>query len=69
MKVSKNIWRGAEIKDLRKLKTLAEQRKSVVIETNHGWSYVRAAAWVLGWPLMEVLKCRFYLSVKKNKWS
>ena len=64
MNASKNIRQGREIKDLRKIKLLAEERKSVVVKTNHGWIYVRAAAFVLQWPLSEVVKCQFYQSVK-----
>lgn len=64
MKVSKNIKQGSEIKDLKILLELALKAQSVVVKTNHGWFYVRPAAWIVNWPLREILKCTFYQSVK-----
>jgi hypothetical protein len=66
MQVSKNISKGSEIKDLRTIKSLAEQGKSIVVQTMNGWHYVRPAAWVLNWSLVEILKSKFYLSVRRK---
>lgn len=66
MRVSKNKYRGPEITDLRKVKDLALQRRSVVIEMKNGFRYVRPAAFLLGWSLMQILKCKIYYSIDKT---
>lgn len=65
MRVSKNIEKGKEITDLRVLLHLAKERRSVVVTRVH--TYVRPAAWVISWPLREILNYRFYYAVKDTK--
>jgi hypothetical protein len=65
MKVSKNISRGEEITDLREIKRLALNRESVVMSRGQ-FHWVRPAAFILGWPLNEILNTKLFYSIKEN---
>lgn len=63
MKVSKNIERGEPITSLDFLMTLARERKSVVVYVG-GNHFVRAAAFIVNWPLSMIVRMKFYHAVK-----
>ncbi|MCK5600303.1 hypothetical protein KAR91_00365 [Candidatus Pacearchaeota archaeon] len=66
MKVSKNIYKGGEILDLRVLKTLAEEKKSVVVRQGGGYK-VLPAAWVMHWSFAQILRSPVYYSSKESE--
>jgi hypothetical protein len=62
-KVSKNIQKGDEIIDYKVIKSLALNRESIVL-TNGKVTFVKPAAFILGWPLSLILNFKFYYSIK-----
>lgn len=66
MKVSKNISRGEQIKDLSELYSLACKKRSVVFQRGT-FHWVRPAAFLLFWPLAELLKGKVYYAVKEDE--
>jgi hypothetical protein len=64
-KVSKNIYKGERIIDVREIERLANEQKPIVQEVGHGDVYyiVRPAAFYIGWPLRLILNTKFYYSV------
>jgi hypothetical protein len=64
MRVSKNISRGKEIVDLNEIPRLALEKRSVVVGMNKYTHYVRPAAFMLMWPLNQILKIKLYYAVK-----
>ena len=61
-KVSKNIYKGERILDVREIERLANEQKSIVQEVGRiNVRYVvRPAAFYLGWPLRLILNTKFY---------
>lgn len=60
---TKNIGVGELITDLRELKTLAEEKKSVAVRGAWGL-YVRPAAWMYQWSLAMLMTQRIYKTIK-----
>lgn len=65
MKVSKNIWKGAEITNLAELQKLAVDGKSVVVKTKF-YTYVKPAAFMINWPLCRLLNLTFFHAINKK---
>jgi hypothetical protein len=62
--VSKNIALGEQITDVREIKKLAGERKSIVWDRGYGNYCVRPASFFLGWQLRVVLYSKLHYSVK-----
>lgn len=65
MQVTKNILRGDRIKDVTELVNLAKERKSVVV-SQFGRYYVRPAAFIMNWSILQVSTIELYHSVKSD---
>lgn len=68
--ISKNIYLGQPITDLREIGRLAREGKSIVQKTYNfdKVNYtVRPASFFVNWPLAMILNYQFYYSIKLNK--
>lgn len=65
-KVSKNIYKGEQITDLREIQRLALEQKSVIWKAGSKY-FVRPASFFLGWQLRMMINGEFYYSVKIEK--
>ena len=65
-KVSKNIYKGEQITDLREIERLALEQKSVIWEAGSRY-FVKPASFFLGWQLRMMINGKFYYSVKIEK--
>lgn len=65
-KISKNIYKGEQILDIREIIRLANERKSIIQKANYAnrMYIVRPAAFYLNWPLRLLLICKFYYAIK-----
>jgi len=67
-KVSKNIYKGYPILDIREIKKLADEGQSIVQEVRYiDRKYiVRPDAFYLSWSLRTLLTSKFYYAIKKE---
>lgn len=64
--ISKNFYLGEPITDLREIKRLASEKRSVA--WYRGATYqVRPAAFILGWQLNMVINAQLFYTIKKMK--
>lgn len=59
---SKNFYVGKEITDLNDLL----KEKSVFWGHGYGKFTIINTAFIIGWPLRLILKCKFYYTIKDN---
>ena len=64
--ITKNIGKGERITDLRDIKRLAEEGKSVIWQAGFATTryFVRPAAFFLSWQLRMMINYDFYYTVK-----
>ena len=62
--VSKNIALGEQISDVREIRRLSLERKSIVWDRGFDNYCVRPATFFLGWPLKVVLNSKLHYSIK-----
>lgn len=63
MKVTKNISRGGQIKDMTVIYSLAIKKQSIVVAMG-GTHFVRPAAFIMNWTLFQLMRTKIYYAVK-----
>lgn len=64
---SKKYKVGAQITDLSVLGDLALSKRSVVIKHQNPYYYIKPAAFMVNWPLRELLKLKLYYPAEMTK--
>jgi hypothetical protein len=65
MRVSKNIEKGKQIRDITELFSLSLKKKSVVVQLGEAY-FVRPAAFLMEWRLSQLLKAKLFYAHKES---